>query len=78
MPVSVIDDARDADGRVPAAEVVAQVSHSLLHLHCGKVGVVDPGHVKHQTRIGLRPQLELDDQTRTHTETDLRLNMLPR
>lgn len=62
VPVSIIDDAWNADRRVPAAEVIAQVSHSLLHLHCGKVGVIYSGHIKHQTRIGLRPQIKLDDQ----------------
>lgn len=62
VPLSVIDDARHADGGVAAAQIVAQVSHSLLQLDGGEVSVVDSGHVEHQPRVCLCTYVELNDQ----------------
>ncbi len=74
MPLSVVDDARHADGGVAAAQIVAQVSHSLLQLDGGEVSVVYSGHVEHQPRGCFCAYLELDDQpeeqTRTHEEDE--------
>ena len=62
VPLSIVDGARHANGRVSAAQVKAQVGLSLLQLHRGKVCVVDPGHVEHQAGLGRCPDLKLNDQ----------------
>ncbi len=67
VPLSVVDDARHADGGVAAAQIVAQVSHALLQLDGGEVSVVYSGHVEHQPRGCFCAYLELDDQPEEQT-----------
>lgn len=67
MPLAVVDDARHTDGRVPAAQVEAQVRHPFLQLDGGEIRVVYPGHVEDQARLGLSPDLELDDESAGQT-----------
>lgn len=62
VPLSVADGAWHGDGGVAVAQVEAQVGLALLQLNGGKVGVVDAGHVEHQTRLGCGADLKLDAQ----------------
>lgn len=66
VPVAVVDDARYAGGCVPTAQIEAQMSHFLLNLHRGEIGVIYSGHVENQTRFCFGLQFKLDRQTETH------------